>query len=92
MIFINVVNAQQISSEGLSLLWVRYGAEGWAYATCVIGSTVYVIGKYHGGNGVVEARDINTGDLLYTQEIAYGIATALYDCVVLNNYLYVVGL
>jgi hypothetical protein len=73
MIFINVVNAQQISSEGLSLLWVRYGAEGVARATCVIGSTVYVVGE--SGEGVVEARDINTGDLLYTQEIAYETAT-----------------
>jgi hypothetical protein len=92
MIFINVVNAQQISSEGLSLLWVRYGAEGWAYATCVIGSTVYVIGYYHGGNGVVEARDINTGELLYMyQEPFYVSDTELLDCVVLDGYLYVVG-
>jgi hypothetical protein len=89
---INSINTQQTSSEGLSLLWVRYGAEGVASATCVIGSTVYVIGEYHGGNGVVEARDINTGELLYMyQEPFYGSNTVLLDCVVLDGYLYVVG-
>jgi hypothetical protein len=87
---INSINTQQTSSEGLSLLWVRYGAEGVAYATCVIGSTVYVIGE--SGEGVVEARDINTGELLYMyQEPFYGSNTELLDCVVLDGYLYVVG-
>ena len=87
---INSINTQQTSSEGLSLLWVRYGAEGVARATCVIGSTVYVVGESR-KKGVVEARDINTGDLLYTKEIVYGSDTDLQDCVVLNDYLYVVG-
>jgi hypothetical protein len=88
---INSINTQQTSSEGLSLLWVRTGHDyGRAYATCVIGSTVYVIGE--SGEGVVEARDINTGELLYMyQEPFYGSNTRLLDCVVLDGYLYVVG-
>jgi hypothetical protein len=87
---INSINTQQTSSEGLSLLWVRYGAEGVARATCVIGSTVYVVGE--SGEGVVEARDINTGELLYMyHESSYGSNTELLDCVVLDGYLYVVG-
>jgi hypothetical protein len=88
---INSINTQQTSSEGLSLLWVRTGHDyGRAYATCVIGSTVYVIGE--SGEGVVEARDINTGELLYMyREPFYGSNTELFDCVVLDGYLYVVG-
>jgi TRAP-type C4-dicarboxylate transport system permease small subunit len=54
--FIYTLNAQQ-SSKGLSVLWVKYGRSGKAYATCVIGSILYVVG-FSESAGVIEARDI----------------------------------
>jgi hypothetical protein len=86
----NIISAQQSSSNRLELLWVKYGQEGRAYATCVSGSTVYVIG-YSETKGRIEARDMNTGELIYSWERTYGSITILYDCIVMNDYLYVIG-
>ena len=87
--FIYTLNAQQ-SSEGLSVLWVKYGRSGKAYATCVIGSILYVVG-FSESAGVIEARDINTGDIIDSWIYTYGSKTELYDCIVLGNYLFVTG-
>jgi len=40
----NIVLAQQTSSNRLEILWVKYGQEGKAFATCVSGSTVFGAG------------------------------------------------
>jgi transcription termination factor NusB len=89
----HTLNAQQSPQDELKVLWVKYGGEGDAYATCVIGSLVYVIGKYIGPpRGAIEARNINTGELVNSWENVYGSDTELYDCVVLGGYLYVIGI
>jgi len=88
-----ICSTQQISSGELSLLWVKYGRDGKAYATCVIGSTLYVVGYYVNGSsviGVIESRDINTGELLKSWTYS-NASSRLYDCTVMGNYLYVVG-
>ena len=45
---VNKVSSQEVSQKGLELLWVKYGPEWWPavtiHATCVRGTTVYVIG------------------------------------------------
>jgi hypothetical protein len=80
--------AQQSSSGKLELIWVKYGREGEAYATCASSSMVYVVGVSK-DKGVVEARDINTGDIIAKWEAES--VTELYDCILLGDYLYVVG-
>jgi len=82
--------SQQSSSGGLELIWVKYGREGTAHATCVSGSTVYVVGDSYDA-GVVEARDISTGEVITAWMEVYGSKTELYNCIVLGNFLYVVG-
>jgi hypothetical protein len=79
------------AQEELKLLWMKYGRDGVPYATCNIGSAVYVVGYSGWARAVIEARDMNTGELLDSWEHTYGNITALYDCAVLDGYLYAVG-
>jgi len=88
------LTASNTSPGDLELLWTKYGRVGRAFATCVIGSIVYVVGYSFENNfvkGIIEARDTSTGDLLYTWENVYGEITVLHDCVTLGNYLFIVG-
>jgi len=79
------------AQEKLKLLWMKYGRDGVPYATCNIGSAVYVVGYSGWARAVIEARDMNTGELLNSWEHTYGNITALYDCAVLDGYLYAIG-
>ncbi|MCC6003746.1 MAG: dockerin type I domain-containing protein [Thermofilum sp.] len=79
------------AQEELKLLWMKYGRDGVPYATCNIGSAVYVVGYSGWARAVIEARDMNTGELLNSWEHTYGNITALYDCAVLDGYLYAIG-
>jgi|GEM_PF-3312056 len=82
---VNKVSSKQAPLGKLKLLWMEYGQEvKIPLATCVIGSTVYIIGI--GNEGIIEARDANTGKFLYSWK-----GFDLYDCAVLGNNLYVVG-
>jgi hypothetical protein len=93
---VNKVSSQEVSQKGLELLWVKYGPELWpagtVHATCVSGTTVYVIGDSYFTVGVIETRDANTGKLLDFWAKSYGSFTILYDCLILNDYLYVIGI
>jgi hypothetical protein len=79
---VNKVSSKQALLGKLKLLWMEYGQEvKIPHATCVIGSTVYII------EGDIEARDANTGKFLYSWESGFDLV----DCAVLGNNLYVVG-
>jgi hypothetical protein len=87
---VNKVSSKQAPLGKLKLLWMEYGQEVKnPLATCVIGSTVYIIGIGNEYNEYsIEARDTNTGKFLYSYSWKDG---PLIDCTVLDNYLYVVG-
>jgi hypothetical protein len=63
---------------------------GVARATCTSGLAVYTVG-YDAEDkvGAVEARDVNTGQLLGVWKAGY--SSNFHDCIVLGDYLYVVG-
>jgi predicted esterase YcpF (UPF0227 family) len=92
------ISAQKESSE-FKLLWVQYGPEGMTISTCNSETVVYtvglsgkwVMGVYRTDKSIIEARDANTGELLYSWQSTYGRNIWLYDCIVLGDNLYVVG-
>jgi hypothetical protein len=92
---VNKVSSKQAPLGKLKLLWMEYGQEVKnPLATCVIGSTVYIIGIGNEYNEYsIEARDTNTGKFLYSYSwYSYSWKDGpLIDCTVLDNYLYVVG-
>jgi len=88
---IHILSAQQAQNK-LELIWAVTGREGWTRSTCTSGLAVYIVGTSReptGWVGTIEARDINTGELL---RVWKSPATAEFtDCIVMGDYLYVVG-
>jgi hypothetical protein len=95
---VNKIGAQKETSE-LKLLWIQYGPEGMAISTCISETAIYtvglsgkwVMGFYRTDKSIIEARSVSTGELLHSWQSTYGKNTWLYDCIVLGEYLYVVG-
>jgi hypothetical protein len=82
---IHRLSAQEIPSK-LELVWAEVGQEGVARATCASGLAVYTVGYDAKGKvGAVEARDVNTGQLLGVWKAGY--YSTFHDCVVLGDYL-----
>jgi hypothetical protein len=95
---VNKIGAQKETSE-LKLLWIQYGPEGMAISTCISETAIYtvglsgkwVMGFYRTDKSIIEARSVSTGELLHSWQSIHGKNTWLYDCIVLGEYLYVVG-
>jgi len=65
-----------------------------AISKCISETAVYIVGLsgkwvmgvYRTDKSIIEARDANTGELLYSWQSTYGRNIWLYDCIVLGDH------